>query len=136
MWATESIDGKDSNGLDAVAAGAGAVLAVFLLLGGAGHLVATWPGGFEASPLRWLPGLFLLGAAVFNGLSCPFVWRGHRGWQAAALGLNAALALYLGRLLVDGPPDHPIGMFLAVVCSDLILLIAVLAGLEWRPLED
>lgn len=131
MWATETID-SNNNGLDAVAAGAGALLAMFLLLGGAGHLAATWTIGDQHSVMRLLPGLLLLAAATFNGLAFPGLLRGRRSWQWTALAVNSALALYLGRLLGEGVPNHPIGIFLALVCSHLVMLTAVVAGLEWR----
>lgn len=78
-----------------------------------------------------VPGMLLLMAAVFNLAAVFGLWRGKSRWQWAALVVNAVLALYLVKLVVAGVSDHPIGVFLAMVCSQLVVLLAVLAGLKW-----
>lgn len=131
MWATEPVR-VNENGLDALAAAGGAVLAVLLLLGGTGHLSAVWPTSDESTLSQLLPGLLLLAAGAFNAVAAVGLLRRRAGWQWAALVVNLGLAIYLAWLLTVGVPDHPIGVFLALVCSQLIVLGAVLVGLEWR----
>jgi len=132
MSATELRDNVE-NGLDRLSAAGSAVLGFFLLAGGAGHLTAVWPDATgQGSMLALVPGLLLLAAAVFNLAAGVWLWRGRTGWQWATLAANGVLAVYLARLLMTGIPDHPIGAFLVLVCSQLIVLGALLAGLQWK----
>lgn len=132
MSATE-MRGDVENGLDRLGAAGSAVLGLFLLAGGAGHVAAVWPAATgQGSMLVLVPGLLLLAAAVFNLAAGVWLWRGQTGWQWAALAVNGVLAVYLATVLLTGVPDHPIGAFLVVVCSQMIVLGALLAGLQWK----
>ena len=129
------------NGLHVLAAAVAVVLGLFLLAGAGGHLVATWPalsGGDLAAGRRillLLPGLVLLTGAVVNLALCWALWLGRRWAQHAALVCNVGVAVYCGWLLVRGVPEHPIGLFVAMVSSDVVLLGAIRAGLVW-PATD
>ena len=132
MSATE-LRGNVENGLDRLGAAGSAMLGLFLLVGGAGHLAAVWPGAAaHGSMLVPMPGLLLLAAGVFNLAAGIWLWRGRTGWQWAALAANGVLAVYLARLLTTGVPDHPIGAFLVLVCGQVIILGGLLAGLQWK----
>ena len=136
MSASE-VAGESRNGLNALAAAAAVLLGLFLLAGASGHLVATWPAmsnGDLSTGQRvvlMLPGLILLTGAVVNLGLCWALWSGTRWALHTALACNLGVAVYCGWLLVRGVPEHPIGLFLAVVASDIVLLGAIRIGLVW-----
>lgn len=130
---------KSRNGLHPLSAGAGVLLGVLLLVGAVGHLVAVWPGfdvllqpGNGAARLTILPGLILVLTGLLNLACAPGLWQG-RGWAIRSSSVcNLLLAVYLVVLLLGELPGHPIGAFLALACSQLVLLAAIVAGLSWR----
>lgn len=125
-----------------LAAIGGVFLAIFLLAGAYGHLAAVLPAiGSESSTaigpglVLLLPGLLLLATGILNVALCRFIWSG-RQWslQLALLGNGLTLA-YLAYLLWAEVPDHPIGLFLAMVTCYVVLLGATRFGLVW-PSRD
>lgn len=133
MSASETMS-VERNGLDALVAGMSLLLGLFLLVGGSGHLTAIVPRA-NGSMALLLPGLILLSAAGVNLLASLPLARGRRSARWLLLSINAPLAVYLAWLLQQDVPDHPIGVFLAMVCSQLIVLLAVLSGMNWAPPE-
>ncbi len=125
------------NSLHSLASVFGVLLGAFLLAGAYGHFEAVWPivdGGAE--PERrvalLLPGAVLLFTGLLNIGLCRALWTGA-GWALLlALAANSLAVLYLGFLLYQSVvPDHPIGTFLALVSSFVLILAALRAGLTW-----
>ncbi|WP_231757241.1 hypothetical protein [Microbulbifer elongatus] len=81
--------------------------------------------------LRLLPGTILAGAAVLNMLFSRPLWQTHSYALTATLVGNLLATLYLIYLMIAGVPDHPIGVFLTMKTSLLILLTALRCGLVW-----
>jgi hypothetical protein len=130
------------NSLHRLASAGAILLGVFLLAGASGHFAAVWPtlqSGMTASGsgrlALLLPGLMLMTTGLINIALCRALWTGTVWAQQLALLFNGITAVYLAYLLHSGVPDHPIGLFLAVVCSDLIVLGALRMGLVW-PAAD
>lgn len=124
----------DRNLLFNLAAIGGVFLAFFLLLGAYGHLAAVLPAIGAESNMSiglLLPGLLLLATGILNVALCTFLWNGkHWSLQLALLGNGLTLA-YLAYLLWTDIPDHPIGLFLALVTCYVVLLGATWFGLVW-----
>ncbi|MEO0424275.1 MAG: hypothetical protein AAF184_18190 [Pseudomonadota bacterium] len=126
------------NALYRVAAGLGGLLGVFLLMGAYGHVEAT-----AASPERsvpalsadWfalmLPALVLAAAGVTNVGVCMALWRGADWALQLALLATLSAVFYLIYLMTTDLPEHPVGLFLALVVCHLVLLAGIRAGLVW-----
>jgi hypothetical protein len=131
------------NSLYNLAAVSGAVLGAFLLLGAYGHFAAVWPMiSDEPESNRRIallfPGTVLLATGLIDIALCMPLWKGQPRPLMLALVLNTLAMVYLGYLLfVNAAPDHPIGIFLALVASYVLLLSVIKAGLTWpAPGQD
>ncbi|WP_299592935.1 hypothetical protein [uncultured Microbulbifer sp.] len=134
------------NALCKLAAVCGLLLGFFLTLGAYGHFGAVWADIWQSDTalqrriLLMLPGLMLAATAALNILFSKPLWEA-RGY-ALNIGLigNLLTAAYLAYLLVRGVPDHPIGVFLTMETSYVILLAGIRAGLVWpvvtKPATD
>ena len=100
-------------------------MAVWPVIGGA----VDAPAGSRVTLL--LPGLILATTGLVNIGLCRMLWPGVTWSVNVALVFNAVTTLYLVHLLRQGVPEHPIGIFLAMVSSYLVLLSAIRAGLVW-----
>ena len=131
------------NGLHALASVGGLLAGLFLLAGAAGHFAAVWPAmdgatdPLDETRLRlFLPGLMLAVPGLTNIILCRAVWIG-RQWPVDLLFImNFIAAGYLAYQLVQDLPGHPIGFFLALVSSYVLLLAAVRVGLVWPMTVD
>ncbi len=125
------------NSLYNVASVYGGLLGAFLIAGAFGHFAAVWPtviDGLGSDRLVGLffPGALLLTTGLLNLGSCFALWAEKRRWLLTTLLINVGAMLYLAYLLWSGVvPNHPIGLFLALVSSYLVLLCALRAGLIW-----
>ena len=139
MSDSESISQPRRNHLHALAAVGGLVMGVFLLLGAYGHYAAVWPmldAPLDEGRFRLLlPGLMLALPGVINIVVCRAVWVGARWSVNLSLAANILAAVYLGYQLFRGVPGHPIGLFLALVSSYTLLLVAIRLGLVWPTRE-
>ncbi|MDO3387160.1 hypothetical protein QWI17_15035 [Gilvimarinus sp. SDUM040013] len=131
-------DPQSGNGLYQLAAAGGFLLGLFLLAGATGHLSAVWATAlgaehrFAASQLSLLlPGLILALAAGANLLTCRALWRSRRWALHVVFAINAIATLYFAYLLQRGVPGHPIGFFLAVTASQLVIITSIKLGLLW-----
>ena len=132
------------NSLYSLASVGGTLLGFFLLMAAYGHFAAVWPvidKGMSASdnnPLVLLsPGLILATTGLINLGLCRALWMGV-GWALQlALVFNGLAAMYLTYLLLgQSVPDHPIGIFVALVSSYIILLGAIRIGLVWPAIAE
>ncbi|MEM9305370.1 MAG: hypothetical protein AAGE01_24895 [Pseudomonadota bacterium] len=144
MSVSDTATPEAKNSLPRVASGAGVFVGIFLLLGGLGHLsgvqaalerAAATPD--ESTFILILPALLLISAGAINLGLCIPLWRGL-GWSInSALIANVLTTAYVAYLLSAGVPDHPIGTFLAILASFVVLLGALRAGLVWpAPATD
>jgi hypothetical protein len=126
------------NSLHRIAAASGVLVGVFLLLGGYGHLVGVrealeaaieTPG--ESAFTLVLPGLLLIGTGLVDLGICRALWWGARWPVTLGLIANVIATLYVAFLLAEGLPNHPVGFFLALLSSHVVLLGAIRAGLVW-----
>lgn len=138
MWATENNIAQQHNDLYRLAAVTSVLLALFLFAGASGHLVAIWPEmsatDAGATPRQWLllvPGLVLAIGCVANGTLALGLWLRRALARNIALLVNAACAAYFAYLLAKGVPGHPIGIFLSLVLSQILILSGLLLGLVW-----
>lgn len=130
------------NSLHRLASGGGVLLGVFLLTGAFGHFVAVWPA-FNAGVIAsdnsrvalLLPGLMLAATGLLNIGLCRALWTGTMWSLQLALLFNGVTAVYLAYLLIHGVPDHPIGLFLALVSSYVLVLGAIRVGLVWPAMD-
>ncbi|MEJ2419417.1 MAG: hypothetical protein P8Y45_21335 [Exilibacterium sp.] len=108
-------------------------------MGAYGHFVAVWAQmtgedtAIQRRLLLMLPGAMLAGTAVLNILLSKSLW------QARGYALTVALMgtmVYLIYLLIRVVPDHPIGIFLALETSYVILLLGIRAGLVWPAIAE
>ncbi len=120
----------------------GAFLGLSLLAAAYGHFAAVWPaidaGSGESAKSRFLlllPGLVLTINGLINIVVCRALWLCMNWALNTALVFNAMTTIYLLHLLVHGVPDHPIGFFVALVLSVLVLLIAIRMGLVWPAVD-
>ena len=81
--------------------------------------------------LLMLPGVMLVGTAALNVLLSKPLWQGRGYALTITLAGNLLTMLYLIYLMIKDVPDHPIGVFLALEMSLVILLVAIRAGLVW-----
>ena len=143
MSGTDSMDSTAANVLNQIASALTLLLGLLLFAGAAGHLGAVWPGldvimqaeSQAERALLW-PGLTLLLASLLNGVLAFGLWQARRGARWLGLLGNGLLAAYLIGLLVQGVPGHPIGVFLALVASQLIVLLALEFGLVLRTSDS
>jgi len=126
------------NSLRRLAAVGGVLLGLFFVAGALGHFAAAWPavdGGATASGKSrfaiLLPGLILVSAGLVNVGLCKALWSGSAWSLQLALVINVVATAYLAHLLSKGMPGHPIGIFVALVSSHVILLGAIRLGLVW-----
>ena len=137
MSASNPIQGSQSNALYNLAAVGAVFLGVLLTLGANGHFVAVWAqmvdsdAALQRRLLLMLPGAMLAGTAALNILLSKPLWQARRYALTAALIGNLITMLYLVYLLMQGVPGHPIGVFLALEMSFVILLLGIRAGLVW-----
>ncbi|MCQ3830698.1 hypothetical protein HXX02_14760 [Microbulbifer elongatus] len=137
MLVTNSNQDLHRNNLYNLAAVGALLLAAFLTLGAYGHFVAIWAQAMSEDAalarrlLLMLPGTILAGAAALNMLFSRPLWQAHSYALTATLVGNLLATLYLIYLMITGVPDHPIGVFLTLETSLLILLTALRCGLVW-----
>ena len=138
MSVSEAGNESQRNSLYSIAAVGGILLGAFLLAGAYGHFAAVWPGvtGEPDAATRerfslLFPGIVLAATGVVNVALCRALWTGTYWALQLALAMNLLAAVYLGYLLTRGVPGHPIGEFLAVVLSYVVLLGAIRMGLIW-----
>ena len=137
MSVSSSSGGLQRNNLYNLAAVGALLLGALLTLGANGHFVAVWAQitDEEAAPWRrlllMLPGVVLAGTAALNVLLSKPLWQARSYALTATLAGNLLAMLYLIYLIIQGVPDHPIGVFLALEMSFVILLVAIRAGLVW-----
>jgi hypothetical protein len=132
------------NALYNLASGGGFLLGFFLLAAAYGHFSAVWPAIESATgssgggrfPLL-LPGLLLAMTGLINIGLCRVLWIGIRWALQLSLVINLLAAMYFAYLLLGQvAPNHPIGMFVALVSSYIILLAAIRIGLVWPAVDD
>lgn len=137
MLASSATQDLPRNALYNLAAVGAVFLGALLTLGAYGHFVAVWAqmmdgdAGLQRRLLLMLPGAMLAGTAVLNILLSKPLWQARRYALTAALVGNLITMLYLVYLLMQGVPGHPIGVFLALEMSYVILLVGIRAGLVW-----
>ncbi|WP_444893691.1 hypothetical protein ACJJIE_04465 [Microbulbifer sp. TRSA001] len=137
MSASRSKPALQRNALNRLAACGAVVLGLFFLLGAQGHFVATWPLvtsdgiGLSRRLLLMLPGVMLAGTAVLNLLLCKPLWQERRYALNVTLAGNLLTMSYLLYLMIRGVPNHPIGTFLALEMSFVMLLVGTRAGMVW-----
>lgn len=137
MSASNSIGGSQGNNLYNLAAAGALFLSAFLTLGAYGHFVAIWAEAMSEDTtllrrlLLLLPGAVLAGTAALNVLLSKPLWQGRSYALTATLAGNLLAMFYLIYLMIQGVPNHPIGVFLAMEMSFVILLLAIRSGLAW-----
>ncbi|WP_444913589.1 hypothetical protein [Microbulbifer sp. TRSA007] len=137
MSASRSKPALQRNALYRLAACGTVVLGLFLFLGAQGHFVAIWPLvtsdgiGLFRRLLLMLPGVMLAGTAVLNLLLCKPLWQERRYALNVTLAVNLLTTSYLFYLMIRGVPNHPIGIFLALEMSFVLLLLVTRTGLVW-----
>lgn len=127
------------NSLYRLASAGGMLLGFLLLFAAYGHFSAVWPvvgsdtGSAEDNRFAlFLPGLLLVITGLVDIGLCRALWLGMTRALYLALVFNLLAAIYFVYLmLTQGAPDHPIGPFVAMVSSYIILLIAIRLGLVW-----
>ncbi|MFI2810039.1 hypothetical protein [Microbulbifer sp. JSM ZJ756] len=130
------------NSLYSLAAVGAVLLGILLTMGAYGHFAAVWEQMMSdetALPRRlllMLPGATLAGTAVLNILLSKPLWQGRGYALTATLVGNLLATAYLVYLIIRGVPGHPIGIFLALEMSLVILLVSIRAGLVWPALAD
>ncbi|WP_226647725.1 hypothetical protein [Microbulbifer variabilis] len=130
------------NALYRLAAIGAVILGLFLTLGAQGHFVAIWPmvisEGMDLSHglLLMLPGVMLAGTAVLNLLLCKPLWQERAYALNVTLTGNLLTMSYLFYLMIRGVPNHPIGVFLALEMSFVLLLVVTRAGLIWPAVAE
>ncbi|WP_444931325.1 hypothetical protein ACJJIF_05965 [Microbulbifer sp. SSSA002] len=142
MLASRSRGDFQRNALYRLAAFGAVILGLFFTLGAQGHFVAIWPVvtsgemGLSRRLLLMLPGVMLAGTVVLNLLLCKPLWQ-ERGYALnVALAGNLLVMSYLLYLMIRGVPNHPIGVFLALEMSFVILLAGIRAGLVWPAVVE
>ncbi|WP_226704511.1 hypothetical protein [Microbulbifer elongatus] len=142
MSASSSTEGVQRNTLYNLAAVGALLLGALLTLGAYGHFIAVWSqitsqdNDFIRRLLLILPGAMLTGTAVLNILLSKPLWQARGYALSITLASNLLATLYLIYLMIQGVPDHPIGVFLALEMSLVILLVAIRVGLKWPAAGD
>ncbi|MEO0575016.1 MAG: hypothetical protein AAF004_06095 [Pseudomonadota bacterium] len=130
---------QSRNALLTVASVSGVLIGLFLFLGAHGHFSAVIPK-IEVTQKRTflllLPGVVLVVAGAINIALCKALWAGRRWALHIGLLSNGLTVIYFSYLLHKGVPNHPIGMFLALLASYLIVLISIRMGLVWPAVAD
>ena len=137
-------DSSPRNALWRLASGGGVLLGCFLLLAAYGHFSAVWPSIQSDAGLSGsgrfsllLPGLLLIITGLIDIALCRVLWMGIRWALYPALVFNALAVIYLVFLMLSqSAPDHPIGPFVALVSSYIILLLAIRFGLIWPAVDN
>ncbi|WP_444922377.1 hypothetical protein ACJJID_08725 [Microbulbifer sp. CnH-101-G] len=142
MSDSKSTRALQRNALYRLAAIGAVILGLFLTLGAQGHFVAIWPMvisdemDLSHGLLLMLPGVMLAGTAALNLLLCKPLWQ-ERGYALnVTLTGNLLTMSYLFYLMIRGVPNHPIGVFLALEMSFVLLLVATRAGLVWPAVAE
>ncbi|AQQ66676.1 hypothetical protein Mag101_02700 [Microbulbifer agarilyticus] len=142
MSAFSATRDSQRNALYNLAAVGAVLLGLLLVLGARGHFVAVWPllsddsTGISRRLLLILPGVMLAGTAALNLLLCKSLWQRRDYAINLTLAANLIAAVYLIYLMVRGVPGHPIGTFLALETSFVILLAGIRFGLVWPAIAD
>ena len=142
MSASSATQDVQRNALYNLAAASAVFLGALLTLGAYGHFVAVWAqmldgdAGLQRRLLLMLPGAMLAGTAVLNILLSKPLWQARSYALIAALVGNLLAMVYLVYLLIRGVPGHPIGTFLALEMSFVILLVGIQAGLVWPAVTE
>lgn len=115
---------------------------MFLLAGAFGHFGSVWPAAGDGSVMSSIPpfsllfpGLLLALTGLVNICLCKALWAGANWALQLALAVNLVAVVYLGYLLNQNIPGHPIGIFVALVSSQVLLLAAIRLGLTWPARE-
>lgn len=134
--------GLQRNALYNLAAGGAVLLGAFLTLGAYGHFAAVWAQmmgedtALQRRFLLMLPGAMLAGTAVLNILLSKPLWQARGYALTVTLAGNLLTTVYLIYLLIRSVPGHPIGTFLALEMSYVILLAGIRAGLAWPAVAE
>ncbi|WP_237064848.1 hypothetical protein [Microbulbifer guangxiensis] len=137
MSASSASQDLQRNALYNLAAVGALLLGILLTLGAYGHFVAIWAKMMSEDTallhrlLLMLPGAVLAGTAALNLLFSKPLWQARTYALTVILAGNLLAMLYLIYLIIQGVPDHPIGVFLALEMSFVILLVSLRAGLKW-----
>lgn len=78
-----------------------------------------------------MPGALLTFTGMVNFILSRALWTQARWALHGALVTNVLAIAYFSYLLGTGVPNHPIGLFLALVSSDTAMLVAIRCGLVW-----
>jgi len=142
MSVFNSVNQSTRNSLYSLASVGGALLGIFLIGGAYGHFAAVWPAADDAIHVAdknrfalLLPGLVLVVTGLINVGLCRVLWTGVSWSVQLALFINLFASIYLAYLMSTDIPNHPIGLFLALVSSQGLLLCAIRFGLVW-PATD
>lgn len=146
MWVTDMAAAnttamKQRNGLYKLATCGALLVSLLFCVGAYGHFVAVWwqiVGGdtdLQKRLLLLLPGAVLTGTAALNLLLSRTLWQARSYALNGLLAANFFTLCYLIYLMLSGVPGHPIGSFLVLVTSEVILLLAIRVGLVW-PVES
>ncbi len=109
----------------------GLLLGLFLAMAALGHLSAVWPTLGANGWTALLPAMVLAGTCVLNLAASVPLWTGSRWAVQVALACNTLVMIYFAYLLQRGVPGHPIGVFVALETSYVILLGVIRVGLVW-----
>jgi len=127
-----------SNLLYRLAALYGTLLGTLLILGAFGHIQGVWMRLIADSNLPissklplLLPGVILAATGLLNFLFFRALWEAKEKAQSITLLVNVIASIYFAKLLHQGIPDHPIGLFLSSSLCHVILLSVIHAGLSW-----
>ncbi|MFK8030488.1 MAG: hypothetical protein AB8G18_09635 [Gammaproteobacteria bacterium] len=141
---SESLGTSSRNSLYSLAAAGGALLGLFLVGAAGGHFTAVWPAVGSGSELSagsrfalLLPGLILALTGLVNIVLCRVLWMGVSWALILVLLCNSLAVMYLVYLMLsEVAPNHPIGIFTALVSSYVVLLVALRMGLVWPAVVD
>lgn len=138
ILASDQTENPTFNLLPPLASVAGVLVGVFLVLGAYGHFTAVWPTlvGSAGAPvfkrlMLIVPSVVLVLTGVMNIGFCRLLWTRVAWTLKLALMCNLATVIYLTYLMITGIAGHPIGLFLALSCSYVLVLGAIRAGLVW-----
>lgn len=120
-----------ATGLNHLATVGGIAVGSLLIAGAFGHFAAIWDRLAESRLALLTPGVLLALTGSINLLLTLAIWRGKRWSVVLALLANTIAAGYFASLLYSGVENHPIGLFLAVTSSYMLVLGAICMGLTW-----